>query len=83
MKHYQAAIKLDDYLVAEFDHSVVLHGKRSDQVILVSSAVFSALRTLNNDTLYSLDQLTSLINLSINEQTDLVIKTMVNEGLLK
>ncbi|MGB2221110.1 hypothetical protein [Neptunomonas sp.] len=83
MKHYQSAIKLDDFLVAEFDYSVILHHVFSDKVLLVSSSVLSALQKLEQNVLYSVDQLTSLLNDSSDGQVDAVIKTMISEGLLK
>ena len=60
MKHYQTAIKLDDFLVAEFDYSVILHHVFSDKVLLVSSSVLSALQKLEQNVLYSVDLLTPL-----------------------
>lgn len=45
--------------------------------------MLNALQKLEQNVLYSVDQLTSLLNDSSDGQVDAVIKTMISEGLLK
>ena len=43
MKQYRAAIQLDEFWVADFETSLVLHHKKSGQVLLLSAAAFRLL----------------------------------------
>jgi hypothetical protein len=43
LKQYRAAIQIDEFWVADFETSLVLHHKKSGQVLLLSAAAFRLL----------------------------------------